>query len=358
MTTGFSGRIQLATRDDLDAVGRLLPDLAGPLFQQRFPGQTVADFCCWKYFTNPVGDAAVGIAMEGQRVISLVAGMPKRVQIGSEVVLAFELGDFITAPEYRKRGLFSKLINMVCEESLRRGATFAYVRPNDSSFPILTTGLSFSEVQRIDERRYVTPSSVIHRKLRVAPTVLRALGLDWLALRRVLPSAMNSVTVKQVARFGQEMDELWKRSCRQYSFALVRDSSYLNWRYADCPTPFQLWVAYRGGDAAGYVTVFIQQSEPVGYIVDLFTDAEDAPAAAALLRSAMEAMFAKGVQRIYAWTPQIGALPASARALKRACPLVATPHLHVAMRFLDPQINASRFSEAPWQLTLGDFDGL
>jgi predicted N-acetyltransferase YhbS len=76
----------------------------------------------------------VGVALDGDRVVSIVAGTPKRVRVGSEEVLAFELGDFITAADHRKRGLFSALIDLVCEAARERGASFAFVRPNDVSF--------------------------------------------------------------------------------------------------------------------------------------------------------------------------------------------------------------------------------
>src|SRR4030095_4936610 len=128
-----------------------------------FPGATVADFCRWKYFANPMGDAAVGIAESGGRVVSLVAATPKLIQIGSEILTAFELGDFITAMDFRKRGLFSELINLTCNEAMQRKAAFAYVRPNSVSFPILAKNLSFLEVGQINVREYFVPRRLMHR---------------------------------------------------------------------------------------------------------------------------------------------------------------------------------------------------
>jgi hypothetical protein len=64
MTIDTSLEMRLARPGDLDEIGRQLPEVAGPLFSERFPGQTAADFCRWKYFTNPAGDAAVGLAIK------------------------------------------------------------------------------------------------------------------------------------------------------------------------------------------------------------------------------------------------------------------------------------------------------
>lgn len=358
MSADLGGSTRLATPDDLESIGSLLPDLAGPLFPERFPGQTAAGFCRWKYFQNPLGAAAVGVVTDGPRVVSLAAGVPKQVRVGSQILTVFELGDFITAPEYRKRGLFSSLINLVCGEARKRGAAFVYVRPNESSFRILTEGLLFLEAHQIEERRYVTPSSAIHSKMGVAPAVTRALGADWVAFKRAVPVSAKSVTVAQVPRFGPEMEDLWNKASGQYSFVLVRDTRYLNWRYADCPTPFQLWTAYCDGNPTGYAITFTQQVQPVGYIVDLFAAPEDARTAATLLRTVMEAMFAKGVQRVYTWIPHSDTASAGVKLLKRVCPLMNAPYLHMAMRFLDGQTNISSLPQRGWHLAPGDFDGI
>jgi len=223
MVTGSGVQVRFACLEDLEQIGNLLPDLAGPLFPERFPGRSVADFCRWKYFSNPTGEAIVGIAVDGPRVVSLATAVPKRVQVGSGVLLIFELGDFITAPDYRNRGLFSSLIDMVCGEAAQRGASFAYVRPNPSSFRILVKGLSFLEARKMDQRRYLVPSGFLHRRTGIPRAVASALGIDWITRHLLLPSADRSITVEPVTHFGDEIDELWASVRHLYSFSLVRD---------------------------------------------------------------------------------------------------------------------------------------
>jgi hypothetical protein len=358
MVSGLGVHTRLACPEDLEEIGRLLPDLGGSCFTERFPGKTVADFCRWKYFENPAGLAAVGIAVDKGRVVSLVAAVPKLVQLGSEIALTFELGDFITTPEYRKRGLFSHLIQMVCREAAERQAAFVYVRPNPTSFRILTNSLSFLEAQKIDERRYLVPSGAIHRKTGLAPDLVRALGVDWIAQRFLLPPVDGSVAVKSVARFDAGIDEFWTSVRNRYSYTLVRDSQNLNWRYTDCPTPFLLWTAHRQGRVTGYLVAFAFRAESKGFIADLFTAPEDAETAASLLRTGMESLLTSGVQAVYTWTLQSGAESAAATLLERACPIAAKPCLHFAIRFLDPRMDASRLPSNCWHLALGDFDSV
>lgn len=358
MAIDTSVEMRLACPEDLEEIGRQLPDVAGPFFSERFPGQTATDFCRWKYFTNPIGEAAIGVAVKGTRVISVVAATPKTIQVNSQSVLAFELGDFITDRQHRKKGLFSGLIQLVCNEALERGAGFVYVRPNEISFPILKKALSFVEAQKLDARRYVVPSGLIHRKLGLSPRVGRVLGVDQIARRLVLPAVNGSVNIQSLTRFAAEMDGFWDRVRGAYSFALARDFKYLNWRYVDCPTPYQLWIARRGAGTAGYVVCFVSRGERIGHIVDLFTEPGDKEAAGALLRVAMDAMLAHGVQSVHTWTVKTGAISAGTRLLRRACPLVYKPYLHVAMRFLDKRLTVGQLPSTGWHLTAGDFDGI
>jgi GNAT superfamily N-acetyltransferase len=358
MTTSANVQIRLADTDDLEEIGRLLPQVAGPHFAERFPGRSVAEFCRWKYFSNPTGDAAVGIAVDARRVVGLAAGVPKRIQLGSERIVAYELGDFITDPAYRKRGLFSTLIRMVCEEAVRRGAALAYVRPNESSFRILVSSLEFVEARKIDERRYIVPSGLIQRKTGFPSALTQAIGVDRLARYLALPDAAAPVSVEPTERFSRDFDEFWERTRRDYGFALARDSAYLNWRYADCPTPYRIWTARRNGHCAGYLVGLATSAEPMSFLVDLFTASEDAPAAAALLRQGIDSFLGDGAQLVCTWTLQAGAVSAGHRFLKRACAAAARPRLHLAMRFFNSEIGAAQLPSERWQLAAGDFDGI
>jgi GNAT superfamily N-acetyltransferase len=358
MISGPSVEVRLALPGDLEQIALLLPDLAGPEFPERFPDGTAAGFCAWKYFSNPLGAAAVGIATADGRVVSLAAGIPKLVHVGSQTLLAFELGDFITAPAFRKRGLFSTLIRMICEEAKHRGAAFVYVRPNPTSFHILAKDLSFQEIQKLDERCFALPSAVLERKTGVPAALPRRLGADWVARQTLLPRPSPGICVEPVMRFESEVDEWWAAVGPKFSFALVRNREYLNWRYVDCPSPYQSTIARRDGRFAGYLTGFVLQGAPTAYIVDLVTDPDDKEAAGELLRDALNAMLDRGVEVVYTWTVHFGGSSAGSELLKKACPLKAHPPLHVAARFLQDQAASAWIPPEAWQLNLGDFDGV
>ena len=354
----MSQEVRLAGRTDLAQVAQFLIPLGGESFGERFPDGTVQDFYRWKYFGNPLGDAIVGIATAAGSVVSVVAAAPKLIWLSGKTVRVYELGDFLTHGNYRKMGLFSQLIELVCREAAARGSSLAYVRPNDVSFPILAAKLSFQEEQKIDARRFVIPSHTLSRKTGIPAGLLRLSGMDWLLKSRCIPrSSGGAVTVVPVERFGEETDQLWQRAATGYDFSLVRNSSYLNWRYSDCPTPYKIWLALRNGHTAGFLVTSAARTVPTAAIVDLFTESGDEEAVRALLATGMGSLLNSGVRLISTWTLQGSAQSAAHHWLQRAFPFRDKRHLHLAFRVLLPQEITLPLPSQKWHFTLGDSDG-
>jgi hypothetical protein len=354
----LSPDVRLAEPTDLAQIALFLIPLGGELFGERFPDGTPEDFYRWKYFGNPRGDAIVGIATAGGSVVSVVAATPKRIWLSGKAVLAYELGDFLTDGNYRKMGLFSQLIELVSREAVARGSSVVYVRPNDVSFPMLAGKLSFREAQRMDARRFVIPSHTLARKTGIPVSLLRLSGMDWLLKSRCLPrSPGGAVTVVPVERFREETDQLWQRASAGYDFALVRDSTYLNWRFSDCPTPYKIWQARRNGQTVGFLVTSADRTTPTAAIVDLFTESSDVEAVRALLATGMGRLLSGGVQLISTWTLQGSAQSAAHDLLQRAFPLRRKQHLHLVFRVLLPHEITLPLPSQKWHFTLGDSDG-
>ena len=349
--------LRLAEPKDLDAVAEFLVPLGGTSFAERFPGATPRVFYSWKYFANPLGHAIVAIATSKDSVVSVVAASPKRIWLEGKIVLAYELGDFLTRDDYRKQGLFSRLIELACQEAVNRGAHLVYVRPNDVAFPILTSKLSFIEAQRMDARRYIAPSEILSRKTRISPSLVRRTGIDVLFKTLCVPRSGKNVRVIAAERFGDEADQLWAKASRDYTFAVVRDKNYLNWRFVDCPTPYKIWRAMRNGDTAGFLVASVNRQNTVGAIVDVFTENNDTDAARALLATSMADLLDRGVGAVSTWTLRGTADSAPHRLLRRTFPFRRSRHLHLAFRILAPHEVSLPLTSPKWHFTLGDSDG-
>jgi len=349
---------RLASAEDIPKLEHLLCELGGDGFLSRLGGRTVSEFCHWKYFQNPAGDAVIGVAVDGDRVVSLAAGVPKQVQVHSKICLALELGDFITDVSYRRRGLFSHIIELICNEGRKLGAAFAYVRPNENSFPILVSRLGFQEVARISERRYVLPSTVLQRKLGLPGHVAKGFGLDALVRYFVLPTISEGIKIVAVESFGSDADEMAEKLRPNLRFCVSRHSKYLNWRYSDSPTPYRIWLAYRENALCGYLVELREFSAARGWIADLFCAEDDDAVATSLVRTCMQSMFDDGIQTVSTWVAAGPDQSAAARTLTRAFPRIGDAGLHFVVRPLQEDFTTSSLPPSGWRLAMGDFDGI
>jgi GNAT superfamily N-acetyltransferase len=355
---GSAAEVRLAGVGDLHQIAEFLLPLGGPSFADRFPGGTPQDFYRWKYFGNPLGDAIVAIATAGDSVVSVVAASPKRLCLSGTMVAAYELGDFLTADSHRGQGLFSRLIELTCHEAGMRGARLVYVRPNDIAFSILAGKLSFIEARRMDARRYVVPSYALSSKTRIAPAFFRATGMDgFLRNYCIPPFRADGLSVVATERFGEDADKLWSKAGESYAFAVVRDSRYLNWRFADCPTPYKMWRAIRSGNTVGFLVISKDRENTLGKIIDLFTEKNDMEAARALLSTGMTNMLENGIREVSTWTLQGDAESAAQGLLRRALPFRRKRHLHLAFRILAGQEVSLPLTSKNWHFTVGDSDG-
>jgi len=104
-----------------------------------------------------------------------------------------------------------------------------------------------------------------------------------------------------VNRFGPEMDDFLARVFERYTFAVIKNHRWLNWRYVDRPDRYyRLFVFERAGEVAGYAVVKHYDSGGVrkSHLVDMH--AEDASALVHLIHAAEDC--ASGRDYLDLWT--------------------------------------------------------
>ena len=353
-TVSSDVEFRFAAPEDCDQIGSFLVELGGPLFTERFPGLAPGDLYRWKLFSSPWGAGITALATHRGRIVGMVAAVPKPMRFAGQTAKAFELGDFFVAPEFRRKGYFGDLIEMVSAEAAQRGGDLTYVRPNDLSFPLLVRR-GFLELQQLHERHLSIPSRAVERRVPGSAGLVRALGGDALARRLSLPTpGPDAPLVEPVHRFGDEMDRLWERAAPHYDVCLVRSAQYLNWRFADSPAPFELWLARRGNEAAGFGVTF-RSATGLGFLIDAFSLPADASAAGSIVRHTITHLLDRGCHSVYCWTVLHHGESALHQHLRRACPRLHQSVLHVAFRSLRDA--ALPPPSGTWHMSMGDFDG-
>jgi GNAT superfamily N-acetyltransferase len=157
----------------------------------------------WFYGGNPVGPASVLLAEEAGIVVGAVAICFLRMSVGGEEVKAGMPVHLATDPSYRGRGIFATLEAANEERAREAGARLLFVTPTPASASVLLGRLGWTELPPL--RVWARPRP-FRRRLRAR------------RVARLEPRAAN----------GGPGDRV------------LRDSDWLNWRFADGPRPYVL----------------------------------------------------------------------------------------------------------------------
>jgi GNAT superfamily N-acetyltransferase len=158
----------------------------------------------WFYGGNPVGPASVLLAEEDGAVVGSAAIAFVRMSVGGEEMKAGMPVHLATDPAHRRRGVFAAL--QAANEQLAReaGARLLFVVPTPASASVLRRVLGW--------------------------TTLPSLRL-WARLRLV----RGSLRARRVERFASPAAAVADARDR-----VLRDSAWLDWRFAAAPRPYAL----------------------------------------------------------------------------------------------------------------------
>jgi hypothetical protein len=141
------------------------------------------------------------------------------------------LVDTMVLPEYRNRAAGSRMMVEAHQDqplSLSLGQT--------SEMREICLRLGWNQVAPLQvAQMLVRPENVLKGKLPSPAVYAAGLGLRATATVRDWFNERRHYEVREVDRFGERHDELWKRASRDITCGVVRDASYLNWKYVDQP---------------------------------------------------------------------------------------------------------------------------
>ena len=187
-----------------------------------FPQSTSLQHWYWKFRDAPMGNNPVGrphIAVAEAQDVGIVgtySTMSTRVRMEGEDLLTAQGADIFIFPEFRRKaprpGLFVHL-------GLRHNEMFTGTDHGQARF------------------HYGWPIP----NWRIGQRYLRYENIrDWDFLFRETPAGgfpkratSADLEVTRVDRYGADVDQLWEARRDDAGLAVIRDSAYLNWRYAD-----------------------------------------------------------------------------------------------------------------------------
>jgi GNAT superfamily N-acetyltransferase len=263
-------------------------------------GSEVRDAATWDWLYRGRLDRYL-VADAGDQLAAQYALLPLRVQHRGEVIDASLSLDTATHPGFTGRGLFTDLAQRAYE---RPGAELVFGFPNPNSAGIFYNRLGWHELAPFP--LLFKPLGGLVRAL--APQLHAEAAAERLA---ALFASRRPNEATAFDRFGQWADDIWQATSGALGTAVVRDSEYLNWRFADAPASYERFAAPSGTEPAAYsvLRTVPWRGGRLSYLMELAARPGNEQAAADVLAAATEAARAAGSAGIVALgTPRNPAL--------------------------------------------------
>jgi hypothetical protein len=206
----------------------------------------------------------------------------------------------------------------------------------------------------------IRPENVLKRKLGTPGAWAAGIGLRASAAVRDVFRNRSQMAVREIERFDDRHDALWEIMARDVTCAVVRDASFLNWKYVEQPgQTFIRLELVEGGSAAGVVVLVLREPDAVyayrrAFLVDLVAPLRDEGLLYRLIQLATSAAAERGADSLVCMH-----LHASlTRALKASGFRIRKParHLLIDTESLSEQELALVTTPGNWYLTQGDSD--
>jgi hypothetical protein len=249
-------------------------------FIQAFYGPIAAlrtSFMCWKIEKGPYGFGVLSLAKlsTSGEIVSSCSISPRRLWFQNSKILSGQIGDTFTAELYQRKGLFVDLVRSSCSKAESIGIRCIFGFPNSNSYPGYVNKLGFIEIQGL---QLYTFTAIINWKSirknsanaysRLFKLLFRSKLLSciagvligvWREILKLLLTPSKLYNVRQEVSLTSEFNDFWQRMENHLPIAIVRDSTYLNWRFLDNPYPYKIWIIRKRDKIVGYfvtLTVF------------------------------------------------------------------------------------------------------
>jgi len=248
-------------------------ELVRHLLSRILPGnpKNDADVMRWQYWQNPYGPAISFVCVDEDRVVCHYANIPVPLIVHGKPRMGLVGVDAATDPDYRGRGLFSRMIAESASVGMNEGYRALFFFPAPGS---------------------VLPSAAEAPALSMP---LNALPLDarWLGRRLGIPSFAGLVAIKtflrrpkpgparEAAGPSEDLDTLFEAV--PLSSSIVKDAQWWQWRYRQRPRHDYRFFEHRNGRllTGAAVTTTADVDGPVVYVLEIL--ATDVNAASSLV---------------------------------------------------------------------------
>ena len=307
------------------------------------------------YLNNPTGPAIIWLAVTNGVAIGHNAIIPTLLKVNGRTIKAGLIVDVWTHPDFQRQGIFTTLHSQALKDAADQGIELTYGFPNNLSYGGLLN-LGYKHIFNISSmRKVINWYQVVQSKTKLPlATIRRAL----FPTRKIPVSAVtnkSNIIVRRLPAFDSRFDRFWQQASRQSTNMVVRDSTYLNWRYAANPRyNYEVYAVEEKGEIVGYtVTKCVREDMARGGLVDMMVLPDRLDAFQMLVSQCVYDLRLQGADIIQCWT--LGNTPYAGVIAQNGFRAWGTDAVRFCVRTLSeaPQELSQRCED--WWLCPGDY---
>jgi hypothetical protein len=289
------------------------------LFQRAFGRSISEDHWRWKLKAPASTVANVWLAVAGEQPVFQYAGIPTRFLLSQAPVITMTSVDTMTAPEFRRRGLLTRVAGSAYGAWRDAGVAFVIGLPNEQ-WGSRAAALGWQPLFALQWLvRPLRPEAILARKLNLP--WLQRVGLVAAAWNRLWRARLRRdprVRTEPAPHADQALDQIWEQCKADWRFSTIRDRAWVDWRFLSSPTrAYQLTLARREGQPTGYSVHSLSRTAGgvCAHLAELFAARADSATRDTLLYDLIDRLLAAKAESVFTL-----AVPGTAyfRALRRA----------------------------------------
>ena len=230
------------------------------------------DYWKWRYLDTYYG-CRVMVAISDKKIIGVDHSMFQQIKICDSVYNSTFGAESATHPNYRKIGVYSKILKLIYQYRLENNFRFSYY---NSENPIV-----IKDAEKKKRSIFPFPMSQMTRMKNTSQIDSLTKRFGFITLK-MLNNITNSLIfdsktgedfiIVEISKFDDDVNRFYEQIRLNYDFIIEKNQGYLNWRYCDPRGgKYIIYKAVRDGKFLGFVVLELRKSGNgfAGSIADL-----------------------------------------------------------------------------------------
>lgn len=235
----------------------------------------------WKWIDSPNGFNIIYTKLD-EKIVAVTHIMYIKLKVGNSILKTSYSDDLATHPDYRGRGLYKDLRDLIDNEEPKKGSKIIYsVNAHPATiYSNLKRGRSVLP-HKIEHMVLVKNPYLHFKKLNLKYNIIYSIGFYFLKYMNSLRNLFNGLKyknnfnqIKKISDFDERYDVFWEEIKDDFIFINLKNSEFLNWRYGDKRGGnFQIYEVSKNDQVLGFMVLEIRDKGgyKTGYILELLS---------------------------------------------------------------------------------------